>query len=67
MRVSGVRRLQERDSGPRSRQLWSEVLAVHVTAPFILARELGRSMIDNRQGKTVILASMLVTWLHSHL
>jgi 2-deoxy-D-gluconate 3-dehydrogenase len=39
--------------------LWDEVLAVNLTAPFILSRELGRGMVARGSGKIVFLASML--------
>ncbi len=38
---------------------WDEVLAVNLTAPFILTRELGRRMVERGSGKVVFLASML--------
>ncbi|MDR2930821.1 MAG: SDR family oxidoreductase [Propionibacteriaceae bacterium] len=38
---------------------WDEVLAVNLTAPFILTRELGRGMVARGSGKVVFLASML--------
>ncbi len=40
-------------------ELWDEVLAVNLTAPFILTRELGRDMVARGQGSVVFLASML--------
>ncbi len=40
-------------------ELWDEVLAVNLTAPFILTRELGRGMVARGSGKIVFLASML--------
>jgi 2-deoxy-D-gluconate 3-dehydrogenase len=40
-------------------QDWSHVLAVDLSAPFVLAREVGRSMIDRRHGKIIFTASML--------
>ena len=39
--------------------LWDEVLAVNVTAPFIITRELGRGMVARGSGKVIFLASML--------
>jgi 2-deoxy-D-gluconate 3-dehydrogenase len=38
---------------------WDAVLAVNLTAPFILAREFGRDMVDRRSGKIVFVASLL--------
>lgn len=40
-------------------ELWDEVLAVNLTAPFILTRELGRDMVERGEGKVVFFASML--------
>ena len=40
---------------------WDETLAVDLTAPFLLARELGGRMLDRGHGKIVFLASMM-TW-----
>lgn len=38
---------------------WDSVLAVNLTAPFILAREFGRDMVERRSGKIVFVASLL--------
>jgi 2-deoxy-D-gluconate 3-dehydrogenase len=38
---------------------WDTVLAVNLTAPFILAREFGRGMVERRSGKVVFIASLL--------
>jgi 2-deoxy-D-gluconate 3-dehydrogenase len=40
-------------------ELWDEVLAVNLTAPFILTRELGRDMVSRGSGKVIFFASML--------
>jgi len=40
---------------------WDETLAVDLTAPFLLARELGSRMLKRGEGKIVFLASMM-TW-----
>ena len=42
-----------------SDDLWDRVLEVNLTAPFVLARELGRRMVAERSGKIVFVASML--------
>ena len=39
--------------------IWDRVLEVNLTAPFVLARELGRRMVDQRRGKIIFTASML--------
>ncbi len=38
---------------------WDHVVAVNLTAPFILARELGRAMIERKSGKIIFTASLL--------
>lgn len=40
-------------------ELWDEVIAVNLTAPFILTRELGRAMVANGSGHIVFVASLL--------
>jgi 2-deoxy-D-gluconate 3-dehydrogenase len=38
---------------------WDHVLDVNLGAPFILTRELGRLMLERRQGKIIFIASLL--------
>jgi 2-dehydro-3-deoxy-D-gluconate 5-dehydrogenase len=38
---------------------WQHVLDVDLTAPFLLAREIGRSMVERGRGKIIFTASML--------
>jgi 2-dehydro-3-deoxy-D-gluconate 5-dehydrogenase len=38
---------------------WDRVLDVNLTAPFILARELGREMVSRKRGKIIFIASVL--------
>jgi 2-dehydro-3-deoxy-D-gluconate 5-dehydrogenase len=38
---------------------WDDVLAVNLTAPFILSRELGKRMLARGQGKIIFVASVL--------
>ncbi|MEO6583764.1 MAG: SDR family NAD(P)-dependent oxidoreductase, partial [Ferruginibacter sp.] len=40
-------------------EFWDEVIAVNQTAPFILARELGKDMIRRQKGKIIFTASLL--------
>jgi 2-deoxy-D-gluconate 3-dehydrogenase len=42
-----------------SDQDWDEILALDLSAPFRLARELGRDMVDRGYGKIIFVASML--------
>ena len=39
--------------------IWDRVLEINLTAPFILARELGRGMVERGNGKIVFVASLL--------
>ncbi len=39
--------------------MWDQVLAVNLDAPFFLAREIGREMVARRQGKIIFTASLL--------
>jgi 2-dehydro-3-deoxy-D-gluconate 5-dehydrogenase len=38
---------------------WEQVLTVDLSAPFVLARELGRGMVERQHGKIIFTASML--------
>jgi 2-deoxy-D-gluconate 3-dehydrogenase len=38
---------------------WDQVLEVNLSSPFILARELGRQMVERRSGKIIFTASLL--------
>ena len=40
-------------------EYWDEVIAVNQTAPFILAREIGKEMLKREQGKIIFTASLL--------
>jgi 2-dehydro-3-deoxy-D-gluconate 5-dehydrogenase len=40
-------------------ELWDHVLEVNLTAPFVLARALGRKMVERGSGKIVFVASLL--------
>lgn len=40
-------------------EYWDEVLAANLTAPWILAREIGRAMVGRRSGKIIFTASLL--------
>lgn len=40
-------------------EYWDEVLEVNLSAPFVLAREFGRPMIDRGNGKIIFTASLL--------
>lgn len=38
---------------------WDEILAANLTAPWMLAREIGRAMLERRSGKIIFIASLL--------
>lgn len=40
-------------------EIWDRVLAIDLSSPFILSRELGRAMIARRSGKIIFTASLL--------
>lgn len=40
-------------------ELWDEVLEVNLSAQFILTREMGKKMLERRQGKVIFTASLL--------
>jgi 2-deoxy-D-gluconate 3-dehydrogenase len=40
-------------------EAWDTVMALNLTAPFILAREFGRGMVERRSGTIVFIASLL--------
>ena len=42
-----------------SDELWDEVIAINLTAPFIITRELGARMIERGSGKVIMIASLL--------
>jgi len=42
-----------------SDEYWDEVIAVNQTAPFILAREFGKEMLQRQKGKIIFTASLL--------
>jgi 2-deoxy-D-gluconate 3-dehydrogenase len=51
--------IERRPAVEHGDELWDRVLEVNLTAPFVLARELGRKMVERGSGKIVFVASML--------
>lgn len=51
--------IERRPAVDHGDELWDRVLEVNLTAQFVLARELGRRMIERGGGKIVFVASML--------
>jgi 2-deoxy-D-gluconate 3-dehydrogenase len=57
--VNNAGTILREDAVSYSDEDWDTVLAVNLTAPFILAREFGRGMVERRSGKVVFIASLL--------
>jgi 2-deoxy-D-gluconate 3-dehydrogenase len=51
--------IERRPAAEHGDELWDRVLEVNLTAPFVLARELGRKMVERGSGKIVFVASLL--------
>ena len=51
--------IERRPAAEHGDDLWDRVLEVNLTAPFVLAREIGRGMVERRSGKIIFVASML--------
>jgi 2-dehydro-3-deoxy-D-gluconate 5-dehydrogenase len=51
--------IARRPAAEHTDELWDRVLEVNLTAHFVLARELGRRMLERGAGKIVFVASML--------
>jgi 2-deoxy-D-gluconate 3-dehydrogenase len=51
--------IERRPAAEHCDELWDRVLAVNLTAPFVLARELGRRMVERGRGKIIFTASLL--------
>jgi 2-deoxy-D-gluconate 3-dehydrogenase len=51
--------IERRPAVEHGDDLWDRVLEVNLTAPFVLAREVGRRMVERGSGKIIFVASML--------
>jgi 2-deoxy-D-gluconate 3-dehydrogenase len=51
--------IERRAAAEHGDELWDRVLEVNLSAQFVLARELGRRMVERGSGKIVFVASML--------
>ena len=51
--------IERRPAVDHGDDLWDRVLEVNLTAQFVLAREIGRRMVEQGSGKIVFVASML--------
>ena len=51
--------IERKPAAEHGDELWDRTLEVNLTAPFVLARELGRKMVERGSGKIVFVASLL--------
>jgi len=51
--------IERKPAAEHGDDIWDRVLEVNLTTPFILAREIGRRMVDRGSGKIVFVASLL--------
>ena len=51
--------IERRPAAEHGDDLWDRVLAVNLTGPFVLAREVGKTMVARGHGKIVFVASLL--------
>jgi 2-deoxy-D-gluconate 3-dehydrogenase len=51
--------IERRPAAEHADDLWDRVLEVNLTAPFVLAREVGRRMVERGAGKIIFTASLL--------
>jgi 2-dehydro-3-deoxy-D-gluconate 5-dehydrogenase len=51
--------IERRAAVDHADELWDRVIQVNLTAPFVLARELGRRMVERGSGKIIFVASLL--------
>ncbi len=57
--INNAGTIARQPAAEHSDDLWDRVLAVNLSAPFVLTRELGRRMLERGSGKVVFVASML--------
>ncbi len=51
--------IERRPAAEHSDDLWDRVLEVNLSSQFVLARELGRAMVERGEGKIIFVASLL--------
>ena len=51
--------IERKPAAEHGDEIWERVLEVNLTAPFVLARELGRRMVERGRGKIIFVASLL--------
>jgi 2-deoxy-D-gluconate 3-dehydrogenase len=57
--VNNAGLIRREPAAQHSDNIWDEVLEVNLSAPFILTREIGRSMLARGRGKVIFTASLL--------
>jgi 2-dehydro-3-deoxy-D-gluconate 5-dehydrogenase len=57
--VNNAGTIARRPAADHGDEDWDHVLAVDLTAPFVLARDIGRTMLERRRGKIIFTASLL--------
>ena len=57
--VNNAGMILRQPAAEHSDEYWDKVLSVNLDAPFILAREIGRSMLERGSGKIIFTASLL--------
>ena len=57
--VNNAGMILRKPAAEHSDEAWDQVLEVNLSSPFILARELGRLMVERRFGKIIFTASLL--------
>jgi 2-deoxy-D-gluconate 3-dehydrogenase len=57
--VNNAGTIRRQPAAEHSDAFWDEVIDVNLTSPFILAREIGRQMVERGSGKIIFTASLL--------
>ncbi len=57
--INNAGTIRRQPAAEHADDIWDEVLAINLDAPFLLARELGRDMLANGSGKIIFTASLL--------
>jgi len=57
--INNAGTIRRKPVAEHSDEYWDEVMAVNLDAPFILAREMGKQMIERKSGKIIFTCSML--------
>ncbi len=57
--INNAGTIRRQPAAEHADEIWDEVLAINLDAPFLLAREMGRDMLANGSGKIIFTASLL--------